>query len=91
MSLRGILLKHCTDQLALIQVQSSSGERALKRLLMLLSGLLSESCDDLEGIVRSHGSLGRGAEVTITIQGIHLYLCIFIYLFIRFYVRYLYP
>ena len=67
-SLRKLLLEQCTGQLAQAAL-SGIEPRALSRLLMLLSGLLDESCQDLDGRVQPHGSLGQGAEVSLFISG----------------------
>ena len=73
-ALRRLLLQQCTDQLA----QAATGTvdpRTLTRLIMLLSGLLDESQQDKGPSVRSHGSMGRGAEVIVHISGTNKIKC----------------
>ena len=46
----------------------ASRNRVLKRLLKLLNSLLEESLGDL-GVLRPHGGLARGYDITITVTG----------------------
>ena len=67
-SLRKLLLEQCTRQLAQA-AQEVVEPRALSRLLMLLSGLLDESYQDLGSKIQPHGSLGQGFEISLYISG----------------------